>query len=239
MGGAGYSLQIEYEDESLLIINKPAGLVVHLVLAMRADTLNALLHHAPALQSLPRAGIIHRLDKDTSGLLVVAKTPLAYRNISNQLKKRTIKREYQAIVYGRLISGGSVDAPLDRHPQDRKRRAVVDTGKPSLTHYRVAEKFPAHTLLKLQLETGRTHQIRVHMTHIHHSIVGDPVYSRLQLSKGMSESLRDAIKSFKRQALHAFSITLSHPETNELMHFEIDLPEDMKQLLSILRDDTK
>jgi 23S rRNA pseudouridine1911/1915/1917 synthase len=233
------TLNIEYEDDAFIIINKPAGLVVHPGAGNANSTLlNALLHHAPELKSLPRAGIIHRLDKDTSGLLVIAKTPAAYRNISLQLKKRELVREYQAIVYGTMISGGTVDAPLDRHPRERKRRTVTETGKPSITHYRVAEKFRAHTRLKLRLETGRTHQIRVHMQHIRHPIVGDPVYGgRLQLTKGMTPELKDAVKNFRRQALHAFALGLTHPETDEFMQFEIDLPEDMQQLLVVLRDD--
>lgn len=232
-------LNIEYEDDSLLIINKPAGLVVHPGAGNASRTLlNALLHHAPALQALPRAGIIHRLDKDTSGLLVVAKTPAAFKDITHQLKKRSIVREYQAIVYGSMISGGCVDAPLDRHPRERKRRAVVETGKPAITHYRVAEKFRAHTRLKLRLETGRTHQIRVHMQHIRHPIVGDAVYGgRMQQTKGMTPELREALKTYKRQALHAFALGLTHPETAEFMRFEIDLPADMQQLLVVLRDD--
>jgi len=232
-------LNIEYEDESFMIINKPPGLVVHPGAGNATRTLlNALLHYDAALQELPRAGIIHRLDKDTSGLLVVAKTPAAYKHITLQLKKRDLLREYQAIVSGAMISGGSVDAPLDRHPRERKRRAVVETGKPALTHYRVAERFRSHTRLKLRLETGRTHQIRVHMSHIHHPIVGDAVYGgRLQLTKGMTPELREALKTFKRQALHAFALGLAHPETDEWMQFEIDLPDDMKQLLELLRDD--
>jgi len=233
-------LKIEYEDDALIIINKPAGLVVHPGAGNASRTLlNALLHHAPSLQSLPRAGIIHRLDKDTSGLLVVAKTPAAFKDITLQLKKRSLLREYQAIVYGAMISGGCVDAPLDRHPLKRKQRAVVYTGKPALTHYRVAEKFRAHTRLKLRLETGRTHQIRVHMTHIRHPIVGDAIYGgRLLLSKGMTAELREALKTFKRQALHAFALGLTHPETHELMRWEIDLPDDMKELITILREDS-
>lgn len=234
-------LNIEYEDDALIIINKPVGLVVHPGTGNSDRTLlNALLHHAPALQELPRAGIIHRLDKDTSGLLVVAKTPAALKDISIQLKKRTLLREYQAVVCGTMISGGTVDAPLDRHPLQRTRRAVVDTGKPAVTHYRVAEKFRAHTRLKLRLETGRTHQIRVHMAHIRHPIVGDPVYGgRIQLIKGMTPELRQELKTFRRQALHAFAIGLTHPETQEFMRWEIDLPDDIKQLLVILREDLK
>lgn len=169
---------------------------------------------------------------------MVAKTAAALKDISLQLKKRTILREYQAVVYGTMISGGSVDAPLDRHPLQRTRRAVIDTGKPAVTHYRVAEKFRAHTRLKLKLETGRTHQIRVHMAHIHHPIVGDSLYGgRIQLSKGMTPELRQELKTFKRQALHAFALGLTHPESNEFMRWEIDLPDDMKQLLAVLRED--
>lgn len=234
-------LQIEYEDEALIIVNKPAGFVVHPGAGNADQTLlNALLHHAPELQALPRAGIIHRLDKDTSGLLVIAKTPAAYKHISLQLKKRSLLREYQAIVCGTMISGGTVDAPLDRHPLQRTRRAVIDTGKPAVTHYRVAEKYRAHTRLKLQLETGRTHQIRVHMAHVHHPIVGDPVYGgRIQLVKGITPELKQALKDFKRQALHAFALGLTHPVTDEFMRWEIDLPEDMTQLIQLLRDDYK
>lgn len=234
-GAEPIPLEIVYEDDQLLIINKPAGLVVHPGAGNTSSTLlNALLHHDKNLSSLPRAGIIHRLDKDTTGLLVIAKTPGAYQHLSQQLKKRSLVREYQAIVYGLMISGGSVDAPLDRHPIHRKRRTVTETGKPALTHYRIMEKFRDHTRLKLQLATGRTHQIRVHMAHIHHPIVGDSVYGRLQLSKGMATEAKDAIRSFKRQALHAFALELTHPVTEEIMRFEADLPQDMQELLKIL-----
>jgi 23S rRNA pseudouridine1911/1915/1917 synthase len=232
-------LEIVYEDEALMIINKPAGLVVHPG-AGNADRtlLNALLHNASQLQELPRAGILHRLDKDTSGLLVIAKTPAALKHLSHQLKKRTLLREYQAIVYGTLISGGMVDAPIDRHPLQRKRMAIVETGKKAVTHYRVAEKYRAHTRLKLRLETGRTHQIRVHMSHIHHPILGDITYGgRIQLTKGMSSELIQCVRGFKRQALHAFALGLTHPVTQEFMRWEIDLPADMNQLVLALRDD--
>ncbi len=234
-------LNIEYEDQAVIVINKPAGLVVHPGAGNADNTLlNALLHHAPALHALPRAGIVHRLDKETSGLLVVAKTPAAYKHLTLQLKKRSFLREYQAIVMGTIISGGSVDAPLDRHPRERTRRAVIDTGKPALTHYRVMEKYRAHTRLKLKLETGRTHQIRVHMAHIHHPIVGDAVYGgRLQLTKGMTTELREALKTFKRQALHAFALGFMHPETEEEKYFTIDLPDDMQALIQLLKDDCK
>ena len=232
-------LQIVHEDNSVIIINKPAGLVVHPGAGNQNSTLlNALLHHAPSLNALPRAGILHRLDKETSGLLAIAKTAEALKSLSSQLKKRTLLREYQAIVYGTMISGGVVDAAIDRHHTQRKRMAVDETGKRAVTHYRVAEKFRAHTRLKLRLETGRTHQIRVHMSHIDHPIVGDVLYGgRVQLTKGMIAPLVQAIRGFKRQALHAFAIGFDHPETDEFMRFEIDLPEDMTRLLEALRED--
>jgi 23S rRNA pseudouridine1911/1915/1917 synthase len=232
-------LDIIYEDEALILINKPVGLVVHPG-AGNADRtlLNALLHHEPTLQMMPRAGILHRLDKNTSGLLVVAKTPAALRHLSQQLKKRTLLREYQAIVYGLLISGGTVNAPIDRHPLQRKRMTVSETGKNSVTYYRVAEKYRAHTRLKLRLETGRTHQIRVHMSHIHHPIVGDAAYGgRVKLTKGMTPELIQMMRHFKRQALHAFALGLTHPITEEFMRWEVDLPDDMQQLIKALRED--
>ncbi|VVC76106.1 Ribosomal large subunit pseudouridine synthase D [Aquicella siphonis] len=232
-------LNIVHEDDALILVNKPAGLVVHPGAGNQDRTLmNALLHHDPALQALPRAGILHRLDKDTSGLLIIAKTAAALKHLSLQLKKRSLLREYQAIVYGTMISGGSVDAPIDRHPLQRKRMAVIDTGKSAVTHYRIAEKFRAHTRLKIRLETGRTHQIRVHMAYIRHPIVGDAVYGgRIQLAKGLSEQLITALRQFKRQALHAFALGLTHPDTEEFMRWEIDLPEDMNHLIQVLRED--
>lgn len=232
-------LEIVYEDDALLVINKPAGLVVHPGAGNKDRTLlNALLHHVPQLQNLPRAGILHRLDKNTSGLLVIAKTPSALKNLSYQLKKHTIVREYQAIVYGKLISGGMVDAPIGRHPLQRKRMAVIDTGKTAITHYRVAEKYRAHTRLKIRLETGRTHQIRVHMMHIHHPIVGDLTYGgRVQLPKGAAPELVHALRNFPRQALHAFALGLTHPVNSELMRWETALPNDMKELIRALKSD--
>lgn len=232
-------LNIVYEDEALMVINKPAGLVVHPGTGNADRTLlNALLHHAPELQSLPRAGILHRLDKNTSGLLVIAKTPSALKELSHQLKKRTILREYQAIVYGKMISGGKVDAPIGRHPLQRKRMAVIETGKPAITHYRIAEKFRHLTLLKCRLETGRTHQIRVHMTHIRHPIVGDTAYGgKVQLAKGMTNELIQALRQFKRQALHAFALGFVHPDKGEEMHFEAELPGDFVGLLEALKND--
>lgn len=232
-------LPVFYEDEALIIINKPVGMVVHPGTGNADKTLlNALLHHTPQLHALPRAGILHRLDKDTSGLLVVAKTPAALRSLSHQLKKRTLLREYQAVVYGSMISGGTVDAPMGRHPMQRKRMAVIETGKPAVTHYRIAEKYRAHTRLKIRLETGRTHQIRVHMAHIRHPIVGDSVYGgRIQLSKGMTPELIQTLRRSKRQALHAFALGFVHPVSNEFVRFEIELPDDMKHLISVLKED--
>ncbi len=232
-------LSIVYEDDALMVINKPAGLVVHPGAGNADQTLlNALLHHTPSLQSLPRAGILHRLDKDTSGLLVIAKTAVALKALSHQLKKRTLLREYQAIVNGKLISGGSIEAPIGRHPLQRKRMAVIETGKPAVTHYRIAEKYRTHTRLTLRLETGRTHQIRVHLAHIHHPIIGDTTYGgRLQLTKGMTPELIETLRQFKRQALHAYALGLTHPVTQEFMRWEAELPEDMKQLIHVLRED--
>jgi 23S rRNA pseudouridine1911/1915/1917 synthase len=232
-------LPIVYEDETLIVINKPVGMVVHPGTGNADRTLlNALLHHAPSLQELPRAGIVHRLDKDTSGLLVIAKTSAALKSLSHQLKKRTILREYQAIVYGILISGGTVDAAIDRHPIHRKRMSVIETGKTAITHYRIAEKYRAHTRLKIQLETGRTHQIRVHLSHIRHPIIGDPTYGgRVQLAKGTTAELTHALRNFKRQALHAFALGLIHPESQAYVRWEIDLPDDMKQLIKVLSED--
>jgi len=234
-------LCIVYEDDSLLIINKPVGLVVHPGAGNADQTLlNALLHHEPRLHQLPRAGILHRLDKNTSGLLVIAKTPAALRALSQQLKKRELLREYQAIVYGRLISGGTIDAPIGRHAMQRKRMAVIDTGKPALTHYRIAEKYRHWTRLTVRLETGRTHQIRVHLAHIRHPVVGDVAYGgRVQLSKGMSDELIHALRQFKHQALHAFALGLTHPTSGEWLRFEIDLPDDMQHLISLMQDDLR
>ncbi len=233
------SLNIVYEDDDLLVINKPQGLVVHPGAGnQRSTLLNALLYHAPALKDLPRAGILHRLDKDTSGLLVIAKNSAALKDLSHQLKQRTIGREYQTIVMGRMISGGTIETRIGRNPLNRKRMAVVDEGRPSITHYRVAEKYRAHTRLKVKLETGRTHQIRVHMAHIRHPVVGDKTYGgRLQLAKGMSQELITALRTFPRQALHAFALEFKHPTTKETMRFETELADDMQELIRILKED--
>lgn len=238
------SLDIIYEDEELLVINKPAGMVVHPAAGNFDSTLlNALLYHAPCLQQLPRAGIIHRLDKETTGLLVIAKTTDALQKLTLQLKERSMGRIYQAIVNGALISGGTVDAPIGRHHIQRKRMTVIpDTwdnpGKPAVTHYRVMERYRAHTRLTVQLETGRTHQIRVHMAYIHHAILGDPVYGgRLQLPKGASPELVHTLRHFKRQALHAFELNLIHPKTGKSVSWRAPLPTDMKELIHCLKED--
>ncbi len=235
------ALNIIHEDSALLIINKPAGMVVHPAAGNPDQTLlNAILHHCPELGELPRAGIIHRLDKDTSGLLVIAKNPIALNHLSAQLKERSITRIYQAVVMGILISGGTVDQPIGRHPIHRKRMAIMDNGKPAVTHYRIVERYRAHTRVKVQLETGRTHQIRVHMAHIHHGLLGDQVYSgRLQLPKGATPELVAMLRKFKRQALHASELGLIHPETNQPISWQAPIPDDMQELIQILKSDTE
>lgn len=235
------SLDIIYEDECLLIINKPAGMVVHPAAGNLKNTLlNALLHYAPELQQLPRAGIVHRLDKDTSGLLIIAKTAEALMNLNVQMKKRKITRIYQAIVFGVLTSGGTVDEPIDRHPISRKRMAVIETGKPAISHYRVLERYRAHTRVKVQLETGRTHQIRVHMAHIHYPLLGDQTYGgRLQLPKAATPELIEKLRTFKRQALHAFELSLQHPTQKTTMTWQAPLPQDMLELIEVLKKDAK
>lgn len=234
-------LDIRYEDEQLIVLNKPAGLVVHPAAGNREGTLlNALLHHAPELNTVPRAGIVHRLDKETSGLLVVARTLQAQTALVAQLQARTVTREYDAVVVGVMTGGGTVDAPIGRHPVDRKRMAVVPNGKPAVTHYRVVERFRGHTYVKVRLETGRTHQIRVHMAHIHHPLVGDPVYGgRLKLPKGGSDAMREVLKGFRRQALHAGRLGLVHPQTGEPVAWEAEPPGDMTHLLAVLRADAE
>jgi 23S rRNA pseudouridine1911/1915/1917 synthase len=232
-------LRIIYEDAELLVIDKPAGLVVHPAAGNWQGTLlNALLHHAPELAGVPRAGIVHRLDKDTSGLLVVASTLEAQSALVEQLQARSMSREYQAVTVRVMTAGGTVDAPIDRHPVDRKRMAVVAHGREAITHYRVLERFRAHTHITVKLETGRTHQIRLHMAHINFPLVGDPVYGgRLRLPAGVSEELRQCLQQFPRQALHAARLGLDHPRTGEALSWSAPLPEDMQQLLVLLRQD--
>ncbi len=236
-GATEIPLNIIYEDDSILVINKPVGLVVHPAAGHFKNTLaNALLHYLPALAELPRAGIVHRLDKNTSGLLVVAKTLPAQNYLVKQLHKHLVEREYEAVVIGVLTGGGTVDAPIGRHPIHRQRMAVIDEGKHAVTHYRIIERFAGHTHLKVLLETGRTHQIRVHMAEIKHPIVGDAVYgARVVLPKGASTQLINALRQFKRQALHAKRLGLVHPVTGEYMQWSTPLPEDMKELLNALK----
>lgn len=234
-------LNIVYEDEHLLVINKPAGLVVHPAAGHADGTLvNALLNHAPEVENLPRAGIVHRLDKDTSGIMVVARSLIAHTSLVDQLQARTMGREYEAIVVGTLTGGSTVDAPIGRHPRERKKMAVVPTGKPAVTHYRLVERFAAHTHVRCKLESGRTHQIRVHMAHVKHPLVGDPQYGgRLRLPKGTTDELRDVLASFQRQALHARQLTLEHPQTGEMLTWEVPLPDDIEGLLAALRKHVK
>ena len=217
------ALPVVHEDEDLLVVDKPAGLVVHPGSGNWSGTmLNALLHRAPEVQGLPRAGIVHRLDKDTSGLLVVAKNEAAQLALVRQLQARTVKRTYLALVRGKVASGATVEAPIGRHPVQRTRMAVVAGGKPAVTHYRVRRRFPAHTLLECDLETGRTHQIRVHLASIGHPLEGDPVYAGR------------AASAFGRQALHAWKLAFAHPRTGKAMRFESPLPADFEALLRSL-----
>ena len=229
------ALNIVYEDDALLVLNKPAGLVVHPGSGNWEGTLlNALLHHAPQLEGVPRAGIVHRLDKDTSGLLVVAKTLTVQTHLVRQLQARSVKREYLALVWGELKYGGIVDEPIGRHPSQRVKMAVIESGKPAITHYQVEEKFPGCTLLRCRLETGRTHQIRVHLAHIRHPLVGDSVYSK-GVQKCIPE-LRALLNGFPRQALHATRLALDHPLTGERVEWQIPLAEDIAQLLRQMRE---
>ena len=232
-------LEILHEDEEILVLDKPPGLVVHPGAGNPAGTLvNALLHHRPDLRTLPRAGIVHRLDKDTSGVMVVACTPGAHTALVRQLEERSVKREYQAVCLGVMTGGGTVNAPIGRHPVDRVRMAVREGGREAVTHYRLVERFRGHTHLLCRLETGRTHQIRVHMAHIRHPIVGDPVYGgRLAIPAGASQALAAALRGFRRQALHAVRLELVHPGHGEMVHFEAPLPADFQALLAALRED--
>ncbi|WP_062268877.1 23S rRNA pseudouridine(1911/1915/1917) synthase RluD, partial [Endozoicomonas arenosclerae] len=228
-------LDIVFEDDAILVINKPVGLVVHPAAGNYSGTLlNGLLYHYPDIASVPRAGIVHRLDKDTSGLMVVAKTLAAHTDLVGQLQDRTVSREYEAVTQGVMTAGGTVDEPIARHPTHRLRMAVVASGKPSVTHYRVLEKFAAHTHVRCKLETGRTHQIRVHMSHIRFPLVGDDLYAgRLRIPKGCTAVLEEALRGFRHQALHARRLGLMHPVTDEYMEWEAPLPEDFADLLKV------
>ncbi|HEU0188994.1 MAG TPA: 23S rRNA pseudouridine(1911/1915/1917) synthase RluD [Gallionella sp.] len=228
-------LDIIYEDDALLVINKPVGLVVHPGSGNWEGTLlNALLHHAPQLENVPRAGIVHRLDKDTSGLLVVAKTLTAQTALVRQLQVRSVKREYLALVWGELTRASKVDALIGRHPTQRIKMAVVESGKPAVTHFQIEEKFPSCTLLRCRLETGRTHQIRVHLAHIGHPLVGDRVY--LKGPQKCVPQLRELLNGFPRQALHATRLALEHPVSGKMVEWQVPLPQDMELLLQQLRE---
>jgi 23S rRNA pseudouridine1911/1915/1917 synthase len=229
-------LDIIYEDDDLIVINKPAGLVVHPAVGNRAGTLlNALLYHTPELAKLPRAGIIHRLDKDTSGLLVIAKTLTAHTSLVKQLGQREFLREYEAVILGELTGGGTIEEPIGRHPKLRTHMAVVTNGKPAITHYRILKRLKNFTLITVKLETGRTHQIRVHMAYIHHPIIGDQTYGgRMKLPKDASVKLITTLRNFKRQALHAKKLGLTHPITNKWLEWQIQPPEDMQNLIEEL-----
>ncbi|MCY7297107.1 23S rRNA pseudouridine(1911/1915/1917) synthase RluD [Alteromonas sp. a30] len=233
-------LPIIYEDDDIIIINKPMGIVVHPGAGNRDNTmLNALLNHCPGIDVVPRAGIVHRLDKDTTGLMVVAKTIPAHTHLVAELQAREISREYEAIVNGVLVAGGTVDAPIGRHPTKRTSMAVRHDGRESVTHYRIIEKFKDFTHLRLKLESGRTHQIRVHMSHLRHPLVGDPLYGgRTRLPKGASQELIDTLRGFSRQALHAVQLGLFHPTSGEWMTWQAPLPEDFVMLRNILRKES-
>jgi len=233
-------LDVVYEDDDILVINKPAGLVVHPAAGNWTGTLlNGILHHAPQCGALPRSGIVHRLDKDTTGLMVVAKTLPAHADLVAQLHDRTVGREYEAITMGTMTGGGKLETQMGRHPKHRQKMAVVKTGgKEAITHYRVLERFGHHTHIRVKLETGRTHQIRVHMAHLRYPLVGDATYAgRQRVPGGASEELLEALREFPRQALHAKALELFHPVTGDQLQWEVDLPEDMAQLLNIIKTD--
>ncbi len=233
------ALDVRYEDPHLLVVNKPAGMVVHPGAGNADGTMmNALLFKDPNLAALPRAGIVHRLDKDTSGLLVVARSEIARNRLIEQLTERSLKRGYLALVCGVMISGGTVDAPIGRDRHDRRRMCVTERGKPAVTRYRIAQKFRAHTLLRVQLDTGRTHQIRVHMKHLGFPLVGDPVYGgRLRIPANSSDRLREALRGFRRQALHANELAVVHPVTGESLLWKQPPPADFARLIEALNDD--
>ncbi|WP_145033461.1 23S rRNA pseudouridine(1911/1915/1917) synthase RluD [Pantoea ananatis] len=234
-------LDIVYEDEDIIVINKPRDFVVHPGAGNPDGTvLNALLHHYPAIADVPRAGIVHRLDKDTTGLMVVAKTVPAQTHLVDALQRREITREYEAVAIGTMTAGGTVDEPISRHSTKRTHMSVHPMGKPAVTHYRIMEHFRAHTRLRLRLETGRTHQIRVHMSYINHPLVGDPLYGgRPRPPKGASEDFITTLRGFDRQALHATMLRLYHPISGIEMEFHAAIPQDMIDLIDALKADTE
>jgi 23S rRNA pseudouridine1911/1915/1917 synthase len=234
-------LNIVYEDDDIIVINKPRDLVVHPGAGTPDGTiLNGLLFHFPPIAEVPRAGIVHRLDKDTTGLMVVAKTVPAQTRLVRALQKRNITREYEAIAIGSMTAGGKVEKPIGRHSTKRTLMAVNEMGKPAVTHYRVAEHFREHTRIRLRLETGRTHQIRVHMSYIQHPLLGDIAYGgRARIPKGASDELAEMIRGFDRQALHAVMLRFAHPVTGEELEFHAPVPDDMVAMAEALREDTR
>lgn len=232
-------LEVVYEDDFILVINKPAGLVVHPAAGHQDGTLlNALLHHAPELSKVPRAGIVHRLDKDTTGLMVVAKTLEAQTDLVLQLQARSVTREYECVVVGVMTSGGKIDEPIARHGTNRQKMAIMAGGKQAVSHYRVLSRFRAHTHVKVKLETGRTHQIRVHMSYLRFPLIGDQTYGgRLRIPPGATPELIKMLREFPRQALHARRLELVHPNDGRTMRWEAPLPQDMVELLALLRED--
>jgi len=230
-------LNVVYEDEDIIVINKQFGLVTHPGAGNWTGTLaNALLYYDAGLSKLDRAGIVHRLDKNTSGLMVIARNEKSQKYLVEQLQNHSVDREYSAIVYGHMIAGGTVDEPIGRDPRDRVKQAVLMSGKDATTHYRAIDRFKSHTHVKAILETGRTHQIRVHLSHVGHSLIGDPMYGgRVRFPKKASEELKEALLNFKRQALHSKKLTLTHPISGEVMSWKASLPEDMTGLLEVLK----
>jgi 23S rRNA pseudouridine1911/1915/1917 synthase len=230
------SINIVYEDEDIIVINKQAGVVTHPGPGNWGGTLaNALLNYDPELKSLDRAGIVHRLDKNTSGLMVVARNLKAQKYLVGQLQNHSVIREYSAIVYGHMISGGTINQPIGRDTKNRLKQAVIRNGREAITHYRVIDRFKSHTHVKAILETGRTHQIRVHLSHIGHALIGDSAYGgKLRYPKKASEDLKSTLFNFRRQALHSRKLSLHHPKTGELMSWKTSLPEDMINLLNVI-----
>jgi 23S rRNA pseudouridine1911/1915/1917 synthase len=235
------ALDVVHEDSDVLVIDKPAGLVVHPGAGNPRHTMqNALLGRDPSLAALPRAGIIHRLDKDTSGLLVVARTREAHTSLVRQLAARSVSREYLAVCVGVMTGGGTIDEPIGRHRSDRLRMTVRQDGRPAITHYRVLERFRAHSYLSVKLETGRTHQIRLHLAHLRYPIVGDPKYGgRFARPRGATDGLVDTLRAFKRQALHAATLAFDHPRTGKRLTLQSPVPPDFGRLLAALRDDVR
>ena len=229
-------IDIVFEDEDIIVLNKKSGIVTHPGAGNWSGTLaNALLYYEANLSNLDRSGIVHRLDKKTSGLMVIAKNIKSQKYLIEQMQTHSIEREYSAIVYGNMISGGTVNEPIGRDPKDRIKQAVTRNGKKAVTHYRVIDRYRNHTIVKAILETGRTHQIRVHLSHIGYPLIGDPLYGgRVRFPKKASQELKDVLKAFGRQALHSRKLTLKHPETGNLVSWKTELPEDMRNLMDVL-----